>query len=130
MFWHLYRKKIMSYVLVYTPGQTATIIQQILTADGYRADGYSFAGSGPNGFPVIARIVFPNLTLAAGYPAAMTKLDTGLYYSKFILPTGSSAVGTYLVDGYWYNPTTLKLQQMVAEVVVTAPFGQYSVTPG
>ena len=120
----------MSYVLVYSPGQSVTVLQQVLNSDGYRADGYAFAGSGPLGAPVTSRIAFPNFTLAAGYPAAMIKLDTGLYYWSFTLPTGAAAIGTYIVDGYWYHPTTLALQQDFTQVIVTSPYGQFSVTPG
>lgn len=118
----------MPNVLSYAPGQTVTIIQEVLNLDGYRADGYNFSGSGALGAPVIARIVFPNFTLATGYPIAMTKLDTGLYSSSFILPTGSTAVGTYIIDIYWYHPSTLKLQQSYTQIVVTAPYGLYGVT--
>jgi len=115
----------MSNVLLYSPGQTVTIIQEVLNLDGYRSDGYDFYGSGVLGAPVIARIILPNFTLAAAYPAVMTKLDTGLYSFSFVLPRGATAVGTYIVDGYWYHPSTLKLQQSFTQVVVNAPYGQY-----
>jgi len=118
----------MSNILSYAPGQTVTIIQEILNLDGYRADGYAFYGSGVLGVPVIARIIKPDLTLTTAYPAAMTQLDTGLYSFSFTLPTGAAAVGTYIVDGYWYHPSTLKLQQGFTQVVVTAPYGLYSGT--
>jgi hypothetical protein len=120
----------MSTVLSHMPGQTVTIVQQVFNADGYRADGYDFSGSGPLGAPVIARIIFPGFTLALGYPVAMTKLDTGLYSFSFVLPTGAVSVGLYVVDIYWYHPTTLALQQDVVQILVTAPFGQYSITAG
>lgn len=112
-------------VLSYMPGQTVTIVQQTVNSDGYRADGYSPYG---NGDPVIARIIYPNLTSATGYPIAMNKIDTGLFYYSFTLPSGAAAVGTYIVDLYWYHPTTGQLQQDVVLVLVTAPFGLYSVT--
>lgn len=118
----------MSTVLAQFPGQTVTIIQQVLNSDGYREDGYILAGvSGPNGEPVIARIILPGFTLATGYPAVMTQLDTGLYAYTFTLPSGAVSVGLYTVDIYWYNPSTLALQQQVVLVNVTAPFGVYSV---
>jgi hypothetical protein len=110
-------------VLSYTPGQTATIVQQTFNLDGYRADGYL-------GAPVIARVILPGFTLATGYPLAMTKLDTGLYASSLTLPNGAVAVGIYIVDIYWYHPTTLALQQDVQLINVTAPFGLYSTTIG
>lgn len=117
----------MSNTLWYTPGQTVTIVQQVFNLDGYRADGYTFSGSGPLGVPVIARLINPDFTLATGYPAAMTKLDTGLYAFSFTLPTGGTSVGTYIVDGYWYHPDTLQLQQDVTQIIVMAPFGLYTV---
>ena len=120
----------MSTVLELQPGQTVTVIQQILNLDGYRQDGYVVSGvSGPNGEPVIARVITPTFTLLTGYPATMTQLDIGLYAYQFVLPTGGSSVGMYTVDIYWYHPTTYQLQQQLVLVNVTAPFGIYSVLP-
>jgi hypothetical protein len=110
------------------PGQRVTIIQQVLNTDGYREDGYSFTYSGPLGAPVIARVILPDYTLDVNFPAAMTKLDTGLYVFSFTLPTGATSVGTYIVDIYWYHPTTHQLQQEIIQVAVTAPYGLYSAT--
>jgi peptidoglycan hydrolase-like protein with peptidoglycan-binding domain len=115
----------MSTVLSYMPGQTATIVQQTFNSDGYRADGYSPYGSGD---PVVARIIFPDSTVATGYPQPMNKLDVGLFNFSFKLPTGAAAVGTYIVDIYWYHPTTAQLQQDIVQIVVFAPFGLYGVT--
>jgi hypothetical protein len=112
------------------PGQTVTIVQQVFNLDGYRADGYDFSSSGLDGAPVIARVINPDFSLNTAFPAVMNKLDTGLYVLSFVLPSGAAAVGTYIVDGYWYHPTTLALQQTITEVVVNAPFGLYSVTAG
>lgn len=118
----------MSTVLAQFPGQLVTIVQQVLNADGYRQDGYILPGiSGPNGEPVIARIILPGFTLAMGYPAVMNQLDTGLYAYTFTLPQGAISVGLYTVDIYWYNPTSFILQQEVVFVNVTAPFGVYSI---
>lgn len=118
----------MPNILSYTPGQRVALIQQVLNIDGYRQDGYSFTYSGPLGAPVIARIILPNFTLSDGYPVAMTKLDTGLYVYAFTLPAGAHAVGTYIVDIYWYHPTTHQLQQDFIQLTVTAPYGIYSAT--
>lgn len=111
----------MTTVLSYSPGQTVTIIQQVLNLDGYRADG-------AQGAPVISRILLPGFTLATGYPVSMSQLDTGLYNYSFVLPTGAVAVGTYVVDLYWYSPDTGQLQQDFISVLVTAPFGLYSIS--
>ena len=118
----------MSTVLSYSPGQTVTLVHQVFNADGYRADGYNFINSGPLGAPVIARVIHPGLTLSSGFPIAMNRIDTGLYTYSFTLPTGAAAVGTYIVDIYWYHPTTTNLQQDMILINVTAPFGLYSAT--
>lgn len=120
----------MSTVLAQMPGQNVTIIHQVLNIDGYRQDGYIVPGySGPNGEPVIARIVLPKFTLATGYPVTMVKLDTGLYAYSFTLPQGAASVGLYVVDIYWYHPTDFALQQDYVLVNVTAPFGLYTAIP-
>lgn len=107
----------MSRVFTYQPGQTVAIVQQVLNLDGYRQDGYIYTGvSGPNGEPNIARIIAPNLGLITGFPATMAKLDTGLYYCSFILPTGLAALGLYIIDIFWYHPTTFQLQQDIVEI--------------
>lgn len=118
----------MTTVLAQMPGQNVTLFQQILDSAGSRQDGYIVPGSsGPDGEPVIARIILPGLTLATGYPAVMHRLDVGLYTFTFTLPSGATSVGTYAVDIYWYNPTTFALQQEIILINVTAPFGLYSV---
>ena len=111
----------MSYILNATPGQLVTIILE--TLDGYsRADAYT-----P---PTISRIVFPSLLLATGYPQPMTRLSTGLYIYSFTLPTGASAVGSYIVDVFWQDPATNSLAQTFWQVVCSAPFGMYSASAG
>jgi len=110
----------MTDILSYQPGQTATIVKQVF-ADGYRSDGYL-------GAPIIARIILPGFTLASGFPATMTKLDTGLYTYSFVIPTGAVAVGLYIVDIYWYDPITFALQQDAVLLNVSAPYGIYSAT--
>lgn len=116
----------MSNILSYFPGQKVTVIHQVFNLDGYRSDGYLTDGYSA---PIIARIVFPDFSLAVGYPQAMTKLDTGLYSFSFTLPIGAVSIGLYFVDIYWYHPNTLSLQQDIVQVVVTAPFGTYTALP-
>lgn len=107
--------------LHYTPGQEVTISLEILNADGYRVDGYV------DGYaPAVNRIFKPNLSLITDGYGPMTKIDTGLYRYKFTLPTGSVAVGSYLVDVSYKSSVTLQLKQQLYQVIVTAPFGQYS----
>jgi hypothetical protein len=114
----------MSHIIQHNPGQTVTVTLQILNSLGARTDGYD----GYDGY--IDFIIFPNLILAAGYPSAMTRIDTGLYVHYIVLPPGAAAVGTYIVGTAWKDPDTGLKKQDIYQIVVTAPFGQYSVAPG
>lgn len=111
----------MPTVLNYTPGQQVTVFQEIIDATGARTDdGYT---------PVVTRIIVPGFTLATGtYPIAMNRLDTGLYYYQFNLPSGASAVGSYLVDIVFLNPVTNVLNNNTYQIVVTAPFGNFGIS--
>ncbi len=111
----------MTTVLSYSPGQTATILLQILGSDGYRADGYST--------PVITGVLLPDLTSSPAYPLPMNRISTGLYYHRFTIPTGSAAVGTYIVDLTYTDHLDNGFQDIV-QVLVNAPQGQFSITPG
>jgi len=116
----------MLQTLSYFPGQTATIFLEVLDINGQRADGYSHDGYPPE----ITRLVFPDLTLAVGYPAYMTKLDVGLYYYQFILPTGAISVGSYLVDIMYINPSTSYPNTSLYQIAVNAPYGNFAVSSG
>lgn len=109
----------MPTVLNYTPGQQVTVFQEV--KDGYGArtdDGY---------VPVVTRVILPGFTLAVGYPQVMSRLDTGLYYFQFTLPTGAVAVGSWLVDISYLNPDNGVINTNTYQVVVTAPFGNFGV---
>lgn len=111
----------MSQILNAAPGQQITLVLE--TFDGYqRADSTVL--------PAITRIIFPNLSLASGYPQSMVRLSTGLYIFNFTLPTGATAVGSYIADVVWGDPDTGSPAQTYYQIVVTAPFGNYSVTTG
>jgi hypothetical protein len=110
----------MSFILNASPGQTVTLVFQTLDGYGQRADGYA-----P---PAITRIIFPNLSLASGYPQNMTRLDVGLYNFKVILPPLAASVGSYIVDVSYIDPATMHVQMTFFQIVVSAPFGQYSAT--
>ena len=111
----------MPTVLNYTPGQQVTVFQEVKDGYGNRTDdGYT---------PVVTRVILPpSFTLALGYPQNMTRLDTGLYYFQFTLPTGAAAVGSYLVDIAYLNPTLGIINTNTYQIVVTAPFGNYGLT--
>jgi hypothetical protein len=115
-------------VLQYYPGQTATIFLEVL--DGYgRAD--------PDTLPLITRVILPGFTLATGYPQPMTRIDVGLYYALFTLPVGGYAVGSYLIDVSYRDPISIDgypdgyfANTALYQIVVTAPFGNFSTTLG
>lgn len=112
--------------LYYFPGQKATVFLETLNGSGVRADGYTV----PDGYPLITRIIFPDLTLAVNFPQNMTKLDTGLYMFQFTLPTGAASVGSYAVDGYYNVPGTGNYLNKLWQIIVTAPFGNFGLTTG
>ena len=112
----------MSGILQHSPGQQVTLVFEIHDANGVRSDGYM--GS----LPQISRLIFPSITLAGDYPKDMIKIDDGLFYFKFSLPSGSSAVGTYIAEISWFDPDTSDLKQTFFQIVVTAPFGNYTIS--
>ena len=106
----------MSGNLYYTPGQTVTFYQEVLNVNKQLVDdGYT---------PVVTRIVDPTLSLLAGYPQNMTRVNTGTYVFQFIAP---STIGTYLVDIVYRNPDTNLLVNDFRQIIVYAPFGQFGV---
>lgn len=125
---HLYRGH-MGQVLSYFPGQLVTVWLQTL-------DGYTGLRADPSSSPVVNRIIMPGFTLATGYPHPMNKLDIGLYYSQFTIPTGAASIGSYLIDVSY--PTIDQLDGYAGgtsyslyEVIVTAPYGNFgTVTVG
>ncbi len=111
-------------VLNYSPGQQATIVFQTLNALGERSDGYDDGYDTP---PQITRIIFPNLSLAAGYPQSMTRLDVGLFIAQFTLPMNASSAGTYIVDILYYDPDVPnQYENDLVLVNCQAPNGNYT----
>jgi len=114
--------------LYYFPGQKATVFLETLDGYGMRADGYTV----PDGYPFITRVIFPDLSLASGFPQNMIKLDVGLYFFQFTLPATASAVGSYAVDGYYRIPGSNPASYLnkLWQIIVTAPFGNFGTTIG
>jgi hypothetical protein len=112
----------MTEILSYFPGQHVTVFLETV-------DGYNVRSNSPTP-PVVTRVIFPGFTLASGYPLLMTQLDVGLYYSTFTLPTGSTAVGNYLVDVSFTNPANGMVNNKTYQLIVTAPFGNFGTTTG
>lgn len=107
-----------SDILNYQPGQTVTFYKEVKDGYGQRTDdGY---------IPVITRVVLPGFVLATGYPQNMSRLDVGLYFFQLVIPQGAGAVGTYLVDIVSLDPNSLLLVNDSRQIVVTAPYGNYS----
>jgi hypothetical protein len=117
----------MSSVFTFFPGQKATIFLETLDSDGYRTDSPTT--------PVVTRVFGFNIadgyTLldgyfgTDGYQQPMTKFSTGLYYVKFTLPKGATALGNYLVDVSYVDPITLFSLKKIYQVFINAPFGNF-----
>lgn len=106
----------------YFPGQKATIFLEVLDSSGRRSDGY-------DGYiPVVMQIVLPNFTLVPGYPADMKKLDPGLYYFQYTIPTGAVSIGSYLIDVLYKHPDLNSYFTALYQIIVTAPYGIYTTT--
>lgn len=116
----------MSNILQYSPGQTVTLVFEVLNALGSRSDGYDGYTIGVA--PLVSRIIFPNLSLASGYPQNMTRLDVGLFLFHFVLPKLAASVGSYIVDINYLDPDDGHPRNTFFQVISTAPFGQYSVS--
>lgn len=119
----------MLQTLSYFAGQTATIYLETTNSDGYYCDGYYSAvdGYAIDGYesPVIHRVFTPALSLNSLFPQPMTKLDTGIYYYSFSLPTGAASIGSYFVDIHYRDALgILKVNPYL--ILVQAPFGLYS----
>lgn len=106
-----------TYIFANT-GQSVRLVIQTLDGYGNREDGY---------IPVVTSIVFPDLSIAAGYPLAMTRLSTGLYYHSFQIPTGVDALGTYIASVTWTEDGNTKWETFA--IHVARPFGISTVTP-
>ena len=109
----------MTTTLFHSPGQPVTIFLDVLNVSGVLADAAVL--------PTVNKIYFPDLSSAVGYPASMIRIATGLYYYRFTLPVGAVGVGTYIVVVNWSSPESVALQKTY-QIVVTAPFGNYSVS--
>lgn len=103
------------------PGQTVSLVVQTVDGYGTRADGYEV--------PKVDAIYFPNSTAASGYPQNMTLVSTGLYRFTFTLPSGSSALGTFIASVSWPHPEFSHLQYEVFLINVAMPFGNISISP-
>jgi len=110
-----------SPVIYYDAGQVATIVLDTeAVPDGYAIDPIN---------PVVAGVFKPDLTSMSGFPQNMTRLgnEVGTFIARFQLPSGTSAVGTYLVVVKWVDPQTRYERHRTYSLVVGVPFGANSV---
>ncbi len=102
------------------PGQSVGISVQTLDPNGERVDGY---------VPQIDYVVTPAGAMQSGYPAAMTREAEGNYSLNVSIPTGLTAVGTYIVSTSWSRPGTAFTQYKIFLINVALPFGNATVSP-
>lgn len=106
-----------NYIFANT-GQLVRLVVQTLDGYGKRTDGY---------VPVVESVLFPDLSVAAGYPQTMMRLGTGLYAHGLQLPTGADALGTYIANVYWEENGQPRWETFA--VNVARPFGNSAVSP-
>lgn len=80
-----------NYIFANT-GQLVRLVVQTLNASGVPTDGY---------VPLVQNVIFPDLSIASGYPRQMTRIGTGLYAHGVQLPTGADSLGSYVATVYW-----------------------------
>ena len=103
------------------PGQTVGLVVEVLDGYGTRVDGYA---------PSLNSVFSPSNTALTGFSSTMTKLSTGLYRANLTLPSGSSAIGTYVASASWTDPENVTNTLYQAFVInVALPFGNSSVSP-
>jgi hypothetical protein len=110
----------MLQILNYSPGRLATVWLEIFDGYGTLAD--------PPSIPNVVKVFLPGFATAPGYPAPMTRLNVGLYYATFTIPTGAAAIGSYLIDAAYISPIDGYARNQSFQLVVQAPWGNYNTT--
>ncbi len=111
---------VFSPVMYYDAGQVATIVLDTESADGYAIDPIN---------PEVSGVFNPNLISLSGFPLPMSRLgnEVGTFIARFQLPSGLSAVGTYLCVVKWVDSQTRYQRHRTYSIVVGVPFGGMSV---
>lgn len=103
-----------NYIFANT-GQLVRFVVQTVNGSGQLVDGY---------VPIVQSVVFPDLSLAAGYPRAMTRISTGLYAHGLQLPTGADALGSYIATVQWeedgYGPSASSASSVHIPLQITS----------
>lgn len=103
------------------PGQAVTIVVQ--TTDGY-------TGARVDDFvPVVMEVLFPDRSVAEGFPQPMVRLNTGLYAYTLNIPTGPTSLGTFIASTYFVEPGTGLGVWQLFSIQVARPFGNSSASP-
>jgi hypothetical protein len=110
----------MTTTIYANPGQTVRLAVQTVDGYGTRQDGY---------VPEVNSVYFPDLSKAAGYPLDMTRLETGLYIHGLVLPSDSTALGTFVVSVFFREPGSNDPRWELFTIQVARPFGNSSVSP-
>lgn len=103
------------------PGQTITLCIQVVDNTGKLHDGYQA--------PTLDFIKLPNGSSASGYPVVMTEIITGIWKISLVIPSGITAIGTYICSISYPDPDTAVFQNELFLINVILPFGVSSVTP-
>lgn len=102
------------------PGQTINLVTQVVDGYGARVDGY---------VPQVTSVLLPSLQESSGFPVNMTKIATGLYVLQLLIPSGSTSIGTFIVNVLYTDPATGSPVWQVFQVNVALPFGNALFTP-
>lgn len=99
-------------------GQTIRLVVQTVDGYGNREDGY---------IPIVDSIIYPDSSVLVGYPREMTRISTGLYYTNLTIPTGTTALGSYIASVYFVENDLMKWETFV--INASRPFGISSISP-
>lgn len=100
------------------PGQTVRLTIQTVDGYGDRADGY---------VPIVQQVLFPDLSIAQGYPQSMARVGKGLYIHGLVIPTGVAFLGTFIASVYYEEAGGKRWETFTIQVA--RPFGNTTVSP-
>lgn len=103
------------------PGQQVNLAIQVLDNQGSLSDGYQS--------PTVDFVINPDGYSMEGYPALMEQISTGVYRYLFEVPSGITALGSYLISCSWPHPDTNIFQNTLFTLNVAMPFGLINIIP-
>jgi hypothetical protein len=117
----------MATILNYSPGMKVTLYLETVDASGILMDA-DYLTHTIDGYhsPTIHRLIKTDFD--GYYPQPMTRLDTGIYYYQFTLPTGSVSIGSFFADIDFLDPATDTMRHTAFQILVSAPMGLYSIS--